>query len=90
MGMESFRHLKRRCEELVDNTFMFILSGNSLNAPTTSITIFPPPPETSTAHRTPLRRRNTKSVGPRTEPGMTPKKRKVEGDTSSGGCIEEK
>lgn len=39
-GIESFRDLKRRPEELVDNTF--ILSVKSLNAPTSSITIFPP------------------------------------------------
>jgi len=64
--MESLRHLNRRREELVDNTF--ILSVNSLNAPTSSITIFPPS-DTSTAqalgphHRAPpslpRRRRNT-------------------------------
>ncbi|KAL2340589.1 hypothetical protein Fmac_008529 [Flemingia macrophylla] len=87
MGMESLRHLKRRCEELVDNTFMFILSGNSLNAPTTSITIFPPS-ETSTAHRTPLRRRNTKLVGPRTEPGF-PKTKVSPGELRSRSLLEE-
>ena len=46
-GIESFKDLKRRPEELVDNTF--ILSVKSLKAPTSSITIFPPP-GTSTEH----------------------------------------
>ncbi|MCI76675.1 hypothetical protein A2U01_0097945, partial [Trifolium medium] len=44
--MDNFNDLKRRPEELVDNTF--ILSVKSLKAPTSSITIFPPP-GTSTA-----------------------------------------
>ncbi|KAL2330457.1 hypothetical protein Fmac_018038 [Flemingia macrophylla] len=87
MGMESLRHLKRMCEEVVDNTVMFILSGNSLNAPTASITIFPPS-ETSTVHRTPLRRQNTKQAGPRMEPGF-PKTKVPLGELRIRSLLEE-
>lgn len=42
MGMDNLRDLNSMWEELVESSFTFILSVSSLNAPTSSTTIFPP------------------------------------------------